>query len=342
MKVLFICSEESFFNEPITKALRVLEMDVCHGDYLGNAILSRKTLIHKIVRRLPWGINDWINILAQGRADKKILDIAKKNKPDYILVCKAKYMLLPTIDKLREMATIINWWPETMNTWGTIKKIVDHYDYFFIYDKYVRDLLVEQGHKNAYYLPFGFDLNKDSVCPDINNRENDVIFLGSYDPKIYPERLVFMDAIKDLGLKIWGNKAWLDTPMKDYYQGWSEPKVDKILGLYKNSKIVIHSDLITSRVAGTGITLRPYDVTASGALLIAHNDRKELFDLFEDGVDFVSFNGPKDLREKVEYYIGHEDERMAISKNGFNKTKNKHTYLDRIKTIFDTIRDNKQ
>jgi len=47
-----------------------------------------------------------------------------------------------------------------------------------------------------------------------------------------------------------------------------------------------------------------------------------------------------DLLYKVSYYLTHEDERLEIAQNGYNKVKNLHQFKSRIlemlKLVFDT------
>ena len=55
-----------------------------------------------------------------------------------------------------------------------------------------------------------------------------------------------------------------------------------------------------------------------------------------DGEDFIIYNGNEDLIEKIEYYLGHEDEMKSIAKNGFNKLLKYHTSEVRAKEFIET------
>ena len=204
------------------------------------------------------------------------------------------------------------------------------------------DLLKGQGNKNVYYLPWGADLDKNAVYPLLTGYKHNITFIGSFNKELYPEREIFLNAIKDLGLNVWGNKAWIDTGLKNYYRGTFTPDSQKIKSLYQDSKIVVHSDLITSIVAGTGITNRPFDVTASGSMLLAHDDRKELFEFFKDGEEFISFHDENDLREKATYYLSNESERIKIAKAGFERTRSFHTFSDRMADLFNVVNNNQK
>lgn len=66
---------------------------------------------------------------------------------------------------------------------------------------------------------------------------------------------------------------------------------------------------------------RVMEVLASRSMLLEQENpatKKHLI----PGKHYVSFNSPEDLLEKVEYYLKHEEERVMISENGYQK------YLD--------------
>ena len=58
---------------------------------------------------------------------------------------------------------------------------------------------------------------------------------------------------------------------------------------------------------------------------------------FKEGEDLICFDGVEDLREKAAYYLAHEEERQRIAKNGYEKVKRYHDYVDRIKKILVTV-----
>ena len=56
--------------------------------------------------------------------------------------------------------------------------------------------------------------------------------------------------------------------------------------------------------------------------------------------DLVCFDGINDLCEKAEYYLAHEEERLAIAENGYRKVREHHNYIERINTMLDIIEEN--
>ena len=53
--------------------------------------------------------------------------------------------------------------------------------------------------------------------------------------------------------------------------------------------------------------------------------------------DFVYFEDRKDLLEKIDYYLKHDDERIAIAQNAHDKVAKEHTFDVRVKQIIDIV-----
>ena len=60
------------------------------------------------------------------------------------------------------------------------------------------------------------------------------------------------------------------------------------------------------------------------------NYQPELMMYFENGKDIVIYEDKIDLINKVKYYLEHDDERMEIARNGYNKVKTLHQYANRL------------
>ena len=102
---------------------------------------------------------------------------------------------------------------------------------------------------------------------------------------------------------------------------WNEaPKI------FHNSKINLN---ITLRTIRSGIPLRVWDIMGAGGFCMT-NYQPELMMYFENGKDIVIYEDKADLINKVKYYLEHDDERMEIARNGYNKVKTLHQYANRL------------
>lgn len=61
---------------------------------------------------------------------------------------------------------------------------------------------------------------------------------------------------------------------------------------------------------------------------------------FEEGREIECFGNADELREKIDYYCMHHDERTAIAKAGYEKvTKGGHSYVDRARRVLEAYKD---
>lgn len=108
---------------------------------------------------------------------------------------------------------------------------------------------------------------------------------------------------------------------------------DEMLKVFKLSKINLN---ISLKCIQSGIPLRALDIMASGGFLLS-NYQPELAEFFVDGEDCVMYYSLEDALAKCEYYLTHEEERLAIAYRGREKVKALFGYEDRLKEILTTV-----
>ena len=99
--------------------------------------------------------------------------------------------------------------------------------------------------------------------------------------------------------------------------------------VFKQSKINLN---ISLRSIKSGIPLRAFDILGSGGFLLS-NFQADFLDDFIPEEDFVYYESKEDLLSKIDYYLTHEDERVAIAKNGHDKVAAAHTFRHRIREM---------
>ncbi len=96
--------------------------------------------------------------------------------------------------------------------------------------------------------------------------------------------------------------------------------------LYRNSKINLN---ITSKTIEAGIPQKVLDILSCGGFCIS-NYQTEIADFFEDGKEIVMYTDVEDLAQKVDWYLRHEDERLAIAGAGYRKLKEEFSMRNRL------------
>ena len=92
--------------------------------------------------------------------------------------------------------------------------------------------------------------------------------------------------------------------------------------IFKCSKINLN---ITAKTIRSGLSQRIFDVMGAGGFLIT-NYQAELPNYFDIGKDLVVYDSEADLLQKCDYYLNHEQERVAIARSGYEKVKKYHTF----------------
>lgn len=82
----------------------------------------------------------------------------------------------------------------------------------------------------------------------------------------------------------------------------------------------------------TGIPQRVWDILGSGGFCMT-NYQPEIEEYFEIGKDIECFRSFDELRAKVRFYLMHEDARLQVVLNGYEKVRSRHTYRHRLEIM---------
>ena len=101
--------------------------------------------------------------------------------------------------------------------------------------------------------------------------------------------------------------------------------------VFNRSKINLN---ISLRSIKSGIPLRAFDILGSGGFLLS-NFQADFLDEFIPGEDFVYYESKEDLLNKINYYLTHEEERVAVALNGHDKVAANHTFRHRVREMLE-------
>jgi hypothetical protein len=182
----------------------------------------------------------------------------------------------------------------------------------------------------AEYLRIGFDPR---VLDHVESRsEHGAVFAGSLG-RLQHDRgnALLAAAAERIQIDFWGrgyDKWPLDSPVRRRYRGeaWGLDMY-RVLGAARIS-LNRHIDIAD----GYANNMRLYESTGIGTLLLT-DAKRNLGELFEVGKEVVSYEGPDDLVQKIEYYLAHEDERREIAAAGQARTLDEHTYAHRMREL---------
>lgn len=133
-------------------------------------------------------------------------------------------------------------------------------------------------------------------------------------------------------LSIYGN-GWDKYVPQEYIKGEYLAN-DELSQAYRNCAVLLNDHWPDMRENGF-ISNRIFDGLASGAFIIS-DEVLGLEDILPDCV--VTYDGTKeDLRQKVDYYLSHPDEREKYSTKGAELVAQEHTFASRVEEIIKFI-----
>lgn len=154
-------------------------------------------------------------------------------------------------------------------------------------------------------------------------------------------RLKVLDAVADLGLKLYGTDNWIEVyqsslPTLRAFQIHDAINTrEKLVNIYQRSKIAIN---VSHQQAIGGLPYRIYDLMASSAMLLADEEsRTDLEHLFGKDCPVPLYRSPEHARELAAYYLAHEDERVKIVGRCNELVAKGFRFSDRVRTMFATI-----
>ncbi|MBP3476003.1 MAG: glycosyltransferase [Lachnospiraceae bacterium] len=119
------------------------------------------------------------------------------------------------------------------------------------------------------------------------------------------------------------------SPLPNVHCKGSAKTLTEMPKIFHASKINLN---ITMRPIETGLSLRIWDILGCGGFLLT-NYQAEIPEYFEIGKDLETYDSMEELEQKVQYYLAHEEERIEIAINGYEKVAQHHTYEHRLAEI---------
>lgn len=210
----------------------------------------------------------------------------------------------------------VGWWVIDTHLKKSYKKIKTHvknYDFIFCAQKEAVIRLNRETGKETHWIPFAAEeVKSDFKFVSREDKIWDVAFIGTRGK--YSLRKVVLELVR--------------ISYKNSFLGKAE--YHKLRDYYSKSRIVINYSI------NNDINARIFEAMSAGALVITNRIRDNGFeDIFKEGKDIVVYDDIiKDMKQKIDYYLKHTDERERISKNGFEYVKQNHTYWNRVNEMF--------
>lgn len=257
-------------------------------------------------------------------------------RPDLILALAQAPLTPDAIQKLKVLQVpIAFWFVEDFRTLPYWKDVAACYDHFFTFQQgEFFEQLQAHGAKSVYYLPQGCfpDVHQiqELPQPEQNSYGADLSFMGA----AYYNRKKTFPQLMDQDFKIWGTGWDLESAIGQRVQnGNQRVSSEETVKIYNGAKIHLnlHSSTFHESINPEGdfVNPRTFEIPACGGFQLV-DERSELADLFRAGEEIITFKSVAELRDKIAYYLAHEDERQLIAHKGRERVLSEHTMEHRM------------
>jgi spore maturation protein CgeB len=255
-------------------------------------------------------------------------------KPDLVFALAQSPATVEAIELIRSTGVKTAYWFvedfETLEYW---KALHGHFDLFLTIQK---GRCLEEMRKCSdaplRYLPMCAD---PEICfadswSDETESKPAISFVGA---GYHNRERMFLELI-DKDLKIWGSDWRKQHPTYEMVQN-NGNRTDSTLNreIFSNSQINLnlHSSTYHTGINPLGdfVNPRTFEILACGGFQMV-DKRSLLNELLTPGKDLISYSDTNELRDLIEYYMEHHEERELISKTGKATVLRQHTYKVRM------------
>ena len=186
------------------------------------------------------------------------------------------------------------------------------YDWVFAAQKNGAEALVSAGIINVWWLP----LAGDPLLTQNTEKSLDWSFVGHWDGEVFGDRGHILHLAKEIGHNFIGQA----TPENRYK-------------IYESSKAVLNPPIRDD------INMRVFEAMAAGAVLITKRfENNGMDELFEDGVDYLSYETPSDAVNAILRVMNmSEEEQETVRKNAREKALSRDSYGHRMQALLEVV-----
>lgn len=288
-----------------------------------------------------------VNELIVTTPSDNLIELAGQLRPDLVLVMHGLSVKASQIRSIRSLGIKTAVWlvDEPYVTDVTIV-LAPNYDYLFTHELSSIPIYRQLG-CNVHYLPLGVNpaIYQPRYVPA--QYQSDICFIGNafFNRVHLIDQIAPFLALRETRIvgKLWKRLRRYQSLKRNIRIEWIS--ADEAASYYNGAKIVInihrsHNDKVHNKnsrnLPGLSINPRTYEIAACGAFQLT-DIRHDLNDLYTPGVEIETYASPKELIDKMVYYLNNEEQRKQVALKGLRKTLEKHTYQNRLHQLLNVI-----
>jgi len=297
------------------------------GGRIGYRIDQVGRVVHSASDSLP---------AVRARRMRELWKIAEQAPLDVVVVIY-DYLWPSEVEELKKRtgAVVALWFPDTLANFDRALFMNASYDGIFFKDPFIVQMLQRVLASPVHYLPECFNPDRhsaqDATATELDAYRCDITTAGSQ----HSWRVAIFKHLTEYDIKIWGKPTalWMNAgPVTRMYQGRPVYNRDKALA-FRASKIVLNT-LYYGEI--WGVNVRTFEIAGIGAFQLV-DWRPGIEQLFAVGKELVCFRNIGELKEKIDYWLPRDEERMEIAAAGMRRAHAEHTYRLRLELLLDTM-----
>lgn len=321
LKILYIPASIGFFHDPIdeaiVKTLEKLEVKVSVYDFVHNP-------------------------------DLKITTILEKELPNLVLTLHGNFLsrnIMKTIKDMGYQSAI--WFVDDPYEIDNTVTYATWFTHVFTIEKSCIPIYQQAGIKSVHWLPLGTFPDYFHPINVENKYKSDICIVGT----AFDKRIEIIDSLSDylltkktLIIGRWWKRLKSYSKMKNHIINRLIPP-GETARYFNGAKINLNihrtaddrtAELNSKRIAAETPNVRTFDIAACQAFQIT-DFRTQLDKFFIPEQEIITFKNNNDLKDKIEYYLNHQEERKTIANLAREKTLNNNTMYHRLKKILTIV-----
>ncbi|WP_334075764.1 MULTISPECIES: CgeB family protein [Paenibacillus] len=281
-----------------------------------------------------------------------MLQAAASHRPDLVLVMNALHVFpenhADQIVQIRQMGIRTAVWfvDDPYFTEDTVR-LSQYYDAVFTHELECVPLYRKAGCGHVHYLPLAADPALFRPLQVSREHQYDICFIGNAfwnRVELFDQLAPYLQGKRVLIAGGHWDRLPNYEPLSPFIRnGWIP--VEETVSFYNGAKIVInmhrptdagHDNRNSHNVPGSSINPRTYEISGCGTLQIT-DIRQDLTTYYRPGYDIETFQDADELRNKIEYYLTHEHERLQIAWRSLWTTRRYHTFTDRLHRLLGAV-----
>ena len=206
-------------------------------------------------------------------------------------------------------------------------------DLALVNDKYHGMQLLELGARRMVCLPLAAmdpEFHRPRQTDEAQHAalRSDIAFIGTLLPShLYGERVRALATLHDFDLGIWSTH---DVPPELHPFLRGAALGESMMQALSAAKLTVNPHGQFMRYGGN---MRLFEAAGAGTLQLTDDDRAGVHKWFTPGENILTFRDEADLRDKIAYFLAHDDEREDMARRAREHVLAQHRYDQRVDVL---------